>query len=131
MTTSERMSQGSMPWITSPTAAAHAAWTSRSDVVASAATIGAGVQTRSSVVVATIDTSALSTSVAYGPHRFETRNCVAAKLTPATTRGGPGATQPASSADDEREIRRQQHGEQRQLSPDFGAESHDIQPGDG
>src|SRR5581483_10723322 len=35
-----------------------------------------------------MDTSELTTSVAYGPHRFETTNCIAAKLDPATSAAG-------------------------------------------
>src|SRR5690242_1800817 len=37
---------------------------------------------------AAIDISELTTSVAYGPHRFETRNCVTPKLRPATSAAG-------------------------------------------
>src|SRR5690348_15404505 len=37
---------------------------------------------------AAIETSELTTSVGYGPHRFETRNCVTPKLRPATSAAG-------------------------------------------
>src|SRR5215218_6782657 len=95
MITAERSSHGSMPRSTSRPVIVARAGASTSGLAVAA---GRGVQKRSSVVVAAIDASALSTSAAYGPHVFDTTNCATAKLTPATTAAGQVRRRPSHPA---------------------------------
>src|SRR5664279_1121042 len=53
-----------------------------------------GLQKRRKVTVAAIDTDEATISVAYGPHKLETRNCVSANVAPATSAAGQARRRP-------------------------------------
>src|ERR1041385_9079176 len=55
---------------------------------------GPGVQTRRNDVSARMETIALTTSVAYGPQKFETRNWVVANVAPVTNAAGQARRNP-------------------------------------